>query len=127
MPNQTYPKSEKLKHKNELSLVFEKGKWKTHCDLRIVVFANNTENKTQKLGVSVSKKFFKKAVDRNRIKRLLRECYRLNKEVYLSRFGKDSLAMLFWVSKKMPTHYQEVEEQFLQLCKTNAKKENNPK
>lgn len=33
-----------------------------------------------KAGVTVGKKYFKKAVDRNRIKRLLREAYRLQKE-----------------------------------------------
>ena len=105
-------------------LLFEKGKWLSQGNLRIISL--DLEKKpqedfslsNQKFGVSVSKKYFKKAVDRNRIKRLLREVYRLNKEVYLEYFGTQTLAMFFWVSKEKPTNYKTLEANFLTLCKS---------
>lgn len=121
---QKYPRKEKLKQKREIDLLFEKGKWLSQGNLRIISL--DLEKKpqedfsliNQKFGVSVSKKYFKKAVDRNRIKRLLREVYRLNKEVYLEYFGTQTLAMFFWVSKEKPTNYKTLEENFLTLCKS---------
>lgn len=121
---QKYPRKEKLKQKREIDLLFEKGKWLSQGNLRIISL--DLEKKpqedfsltNQKFGVSVSKKYFKKAVDRNRIKRLLREVYRLNKEVYLEHFGTQTLAMFFWVSKEKPTDYKTLEENFLTLCKS---------
>ena len=73
-----FPREEKLKHKSEIDLLFAKGKWQTCGNLRIISI--DLEKKpqegflisNQKFGVSVSKRYFKKAVDRNRIKRLLR-------------------------------------------------------
>lgn len=118
------PKEEKLKHKKEIGLLFEKGKWKTCDNLRIITL--NLDKKPQedfsfdhqKVGVSVSKKHFKRAHDRNRIKRLLRECYRLNKELFIDKFGTNSLSMVFWVSKEEPKHFKIVEENFLKLCES---------
>lgn len=118
------PKEEKLKHKKDIGLLFEKGKWKTCDNVRIITL--NLDKKpqedfsflNQKIGVSVSKKLFKKAHDRNRIKRLLRESYRLNKEVFIQKFGKNSVSMVFWISKEMPTHFKIVEENFLKLCES---------
>ncbi|WP_262710208.1 ribonuclease P protein component [Chryseobacterium sp. CH1] len=74
-----------------------------------------------KFGVSVSKRYFKRAVHRNRIKRLLRECYRLNKELFKAAFGEKTMAMLFWVSSEMPPKFQDVEAQFIKLCETQKK------
>ena len=118
------PKEEKLKHKKEIGLLFEKGKWKTCDNLRVITI--NLDKKpqedfsfsNQKVGVSVSKKLFKRAHDRNRIKRLLRECYRLNKEIFVEKFGTNSLSMVFWISKEMPPHVKIVEENFLKLCES---------
>lgn len=114
--NYKYPREEKLKQKNDISLLFEKGKWKTCGNLRVISFSSE-EFSQHKVGVSVSKRYFKKAVHRNRIKRLLREVYRLNKAQFLEKFGKNSLTMLFYVSPTLPKNYQEIEEEFLKLLK----------
>ena len=111
MKNFGYPKNEKLKQKKEISLLFEKGKWKTRGKIRMIVLKiddSNSENSIEnsKIGVSVSKRFFKKATDRNRIKRLLRESYRLNKDIFNEKFGENSLVMLFWNSPEKPHHYK---------------------
>ncbi|MCU7614660.1 ribonuclease P protein component [Chryseobacterium sp. GMJ5] len=123
MQNFKYPAEEKLKKKNEITLLFEKGKWKNFENLRIIVLKNHPEILTDhvKIGVSVSKRYFKKAVHRNRIKRLLRECYRLHKDLFKEAFGEKTIAMLFWVSPELPQKFQQVEEQFIKLCQTQKK------
>ncbi len=115
--NYKFPKQEKLKQKNDISLLFEKGKWKTCGNLRII-YIKNEEIPYPKIGVSVSKKFFKRAVHRNRIKRLLRESYRFHKTEYQEAFGPNSHAMIFWASKELPQNFQQVETEFLNLCQS---------
>lgn len=123
MTDFTYSKKEKLKKKAEIDLLFSKGKWKTSGHLRIIILKDhpNLENENVKFGVSVSKRYFKKAVHRNRIKRLLRECYRLNKELFKESFGEKTAAMLFWVSNELPEKFQDVELQFIKLCQSQKK------
>ena len=121
--NQKYPTKEKLKQKREIDLLFGKGKWLTCGNLRVISIDLDKKPQegliveNQKVGVSVSKRYFKKAVHRNRIKRLLREVYRLNKAQFLEKFGENSLTMLFYVSPNLPKNYQEIEEEFLKLLK----------
>ncbi len=122
--SEKYPSKEKLKQKRQIDLLFAKGKWQTCGSLRIITLdlklkpEENFKLENQKVGVSVSKRNFKRAVDRNRIKRLLREVYRKNKLLFSERFGEESISMLFWVAKNKPQHYHDVEDQFLALCKT---------
>ena len=115
MKNFGFSTSEKLKKEKEISFLFKKGKWKTHGNIRMIVLKNQ-EVEQPKIAVTVSKKFFKKAVDRNRIKRLLREIYRLNKDLFTETYGENSLSMIFWVSKEKPLNYQSLEENFIALC-----------
>ena len=81
MKSNGFPKSKKLKKENEISLLFKKGKWKTVGNIRVITYSH-PDFAESKVGVSASKRYFKKAVDRNRVKRLLREAYRMEKQPF---------------------------------------------
>ncbi|WP_339889586.1 ribonuclease P protein component [uncultured Flavobacterium sp.] len=111
----TYPKTEKLKSKNTIDLLFSEGKSVSKYPLRLVFVENPLEEKEIiKMGVSVSKKHFKNAVDRNYFKRLLRETYRLNKHILTENLEKPYAFMFFYQSKDRLT-YQEINEKTIQL------------
>jgi ribonuclease P protein component len=78
--NQTFPREEKLKSKKMIGNIFSNGFVVKSYPIRIqFTFHEFTHLPRCQVGVSVSKRNFKSAVDRNRIKRQLREVYRLNK------------------------------------------------
>lgn len=110
----TYPKNEKLKSNKTIDLLFSKGKSVTKYPLRLVYVETSNEDIYLKFGVSVSKKHFKKAVDRNYYKRVLRECYRLNKNLLHNNLNK-SYAMMFFYQTKDRLSYQEIHEKTIQL------------
>lgn len=127
--NFKYPKNEKLKSKNTIDLLFSEGKSVSKYPLRLVYVENPIEehfdtstklstgslNVTKlKMGVSVSKKYFKKAVDRNYFKRVLRECYRLNKNLLLENTEKNYAIMFFYQTKERLS-YQEINEKTILL------------
>lgn len=113
--NNTYPKAEKLKSKTIIDLLFSEGKSVSKYPLRLVYVPIDLENEGQiKMGVSVSKKYFKKAVDRNYFKRVLRETYRLNKHLLLENSEKKYGFMFFYQTKDRLT-YQEINEKTIQL------------
>lgn len=79
MPN-NFSKDEKLKSRKMIGNIFSDGRVVKAFPIRIqFVFHNNTDVPVCQMGVSVPKRNFKKAVDRNRIKRQLREAFRLHK------------------------------------------------
>ena len=111
----TYPKKEKLKSKTTIDLLFSEGNSVSKFPLRLVYVENKEENAEQiKMGVSVSKKYFKKAVDRNYFKRVLRETYRLNKHLLIDNLEKPYAFMFFYQTKERLS-YQEIEEKTIQL------------
>lgn len=128
--NFSYPKSEKLKSKKTIDLLFSKGKSVSKYPLRLVYVESDfdiSENSDQKIkmGVSVSKKYFKHAVDRNYFKRLLREAYRLNKHLLIDHLEKPHAFMFFYQSNDRLS-YQEIETKTIQLfekCIQQLKKE----
>ncbi len=111
----TYPKNEKLKSKNTIDLLFSEGKSVSKYPLRLVYVPIVLENEEViKMSVSVSKKYFKNAVDRNYYKRVLRETYRLNKHLLLDNLEKHYAFMFFYQTKDRLS-YQEINEKTIQL------------
>lgn len=105
----TYSKKEKLKSKKLIDKLFTEGQSVSAFPLRLVYIQTSfDENIVGKTGVSVSKRNFKTAVDRNRIKRLLREAYRLNKAEYFNNITTQYAFMILYFGKDKPT-FTEVE------------------
>ena len=70
----------KLKGNKKINLLFEKGDSIKQFPFRLIYL----ENEDVSWGVSVSKKAFDLAVDRNKIKRQLREIIRKNKDLFIN-------------------------------------------
>ena len=110
-----YPKNEKLKSKIAIGLLFSEGKSVSKYPLRLVYHKGTLEEKQQlKVGVSVSKKYFKKAVDRNYFKRVLRETYRLNQHLLKEHLQQPYSIMLFYQSKDRLS-FEEINSKTIQL------------
>ena len=94
-----FGKVEKLKSRKQIDDLFLTGKSFAAPPLRVIYkFEPATGNSIVQAGVTVNKKYFKRAVDRNRIKRLMREAYRLQKEELVnSAKEKNRNAFLFFI------------------------------
>lgn len=111
----TYPKTEKLKSKKQIDTLFSQGKSVSKYPLRLVYCEQKTEDLAKlKTSVSVSKKYFKHAVDRNYFKRVLRECYRLNKHLLIDNLEKKYCLMLFYQTKEK-LDFKEINQKTIQL------------
>ena len=92
--NFSFPKSEKLKSKKAIKLLFAEGNTVTKYPIKLFYLPIESSHKT-KAAFSVPKHNFKKAVTRNRIKRQLREAYRHQK--HLLKNNEDSRYLLFFL------------------------------
>ncbi|MCG2461817.1 ribonuclease P protein component [Flavobacteriaceae bacterium F89] len=103
----SFPKKEKLKRKKLLEQLFETGMGINSYPVKLIYLKTELPEDVQvQAGVTVSKRNFKKAVQRNRIKRLLRESYRLNKHLVFNNI-EDNFAFLFlYIGKEMPEYPQ---------------------
>jgi ribonuclease P protein component len=78
----TLGKKERLKSRKQIEQLFSKGKSFPLTPFRIYYMVRpliTNSSSSLQFGAGVSGKNFKRAVDRNRIKRLIREAYRLQK------------------------------------------------
>jgi len=82
MMDQGFSKDERLKSRKQISRLFSKNKHVFSYPFKFIYTTNDSESPyPAKVLISVSKRSFKRAVDRNHMKRLIRESYRKNKEL----------------------------------------------
>ncbi|MGN6542035.1 MAG: ribonuclease P protein component [Ginsengibacter sp.] len=75
----TLSANERLKSRKIIERLFKEGKSFSHFPFRVIYVENESAETALQAGFTVSARNFKKAIDRNRIKRLMREAYRLQK------------------------------------------------
>lgn len=110
--NNKYPKNEKLKSKKAIDLLFTKGKLINDAPFRLIYLPKASPEGTPiAMGVTVSKKNIKLAVNRNLIKRRVREAYRLNNNDLKSHLKtiEVEINIMFIYTSKQIIPYKEIE------------------
>jgi ribonuclease P protein component len=85
-----FPAKNRLVSRKDFNNVYRKGAFLAEGPLSLKAVPNNLE--FARIGFSIEKKFFKKAVSRNRIKRLLREAFQKN----IEKIGKSFDIVVFY-------------------------------
>lgn len=103
----SYNKFEKLKSRKQIELLFAQGKSISSFPVKVFYLpVEHTPEHPVQVGVGVSARNFKKAVDRNTIKRRMREAYRLHKlplHEHLKTEQKSVAVFILWIDKQLPT------------------------
>ncbi|WP_375240188.1 ribonuclease P protein component [Polaribacter sp.] len=96
----TLGKQERLKSKKLIEKLYSEGNSVKTFPLRLIyVQTEHTSDFPCQVGVSVAKRNFKLAVHRNRLKRLLRETYRLQKEIVYNNLDKPYVFMISYIGR----------------------------
>jgi len=97
----TLGKQERLKSKKLIEKLYAEGDSVKNFPLRMMyVQTVHTSEFLCQVGVSVAKRNYKLAVDRNRLKRLMRETYRLQKQIVYNNLDKPYVFMISYIGRE---------------------------
>ncbi len=122
----TLGKKDKLKSRKAIEQLFKEGKSFSIFPFRVLYLeapASSLVKNNLQTGFSVSKKHFKKAVDRNRIKRLMREAWRLQKNIFSDKINtgnKNFSVFIIYTGNELP-EYELIFEKIDNGIKTDFK------
>ena len=121
------PAKERLKGKKVLDTVFQKGKSINAYPLKLwYVAVDDSQDVRFRIGVNAPKRKFKSAVKRNRIKRLLREAYRLNKALFFNKVEGRYALFFLYLGDTAPT-YKDMDAHMKKAAKAFIRKEKHEK
>lgn len=110
----SFRQSERLSRRNHIQELFNKGSSFYLAPFKVIVLKSHKEVASHQALFSVSKRNFKRAVDRNLIKRRMREAYRLNRDG-LPESPKLQIAYIY-VAKEILA-FDQVQEKLIELNK----------
>ena len=108
----TFARAERLKSRKVIGGLFKGGASLVAYPLRVVwtpLPADFAPDAPSQVSISVSKRLFKTAVARNRLKRQIREAYRLQKAAFYDKLAGRRMALMLMYIAKEPLSYAEIE------------------
>ena len=125
-PRHTLSADERLKREQSIKTLFQSGKAFSVFPLRVIfaLVPRSDEPSPTRCGFSAAKKKFKKASDRNRIKRLLRESWRQRKHGANETVPEEQQLQLFilYTATELPT-WTSIDEAMEKVVKKLAQPE----
>jgi ribonuclease P protein component len=118
-----FTREERLKSKKMLGALFKGGNSFVAYPLRVVWLPTETVLATTpppvQVAISVPKRNFKTAVERNLLKRRIREAYRLNKQALLEKIqpADKSVAIMIMYIAKEPLTFAEIQSGVLKMIR----------
>jgi ribonuclease P protein component len=113
----TFGKKERLSRRIHIDYLFNEGRSFNISAFKVFYRVDDPDHGFEvKILVAVSKKKFKKAVDRNRLKRLIREAYRLNKHLLFKQKNVTPLCLhigFVYIGDKADVSHKEIEQQMI--------------
>jgi ribonuclease P protein component len=101
----TFQKYERLKKAQDIDTLFQNGKAFSILPIKVLytIQEQSTTSATCKVAFSAPKKLFRKSVERQRIKRHLREAYRLNKASFIEALPSSVCIQIMFLYVQKPT------------------------